>query len=57
VINALFMVVSALTGILVLGVLEVSIPGFFLLLSMLNAVVLLVVWRLRRSEMAKPVDN
>lgn len=57
VINALFMVVSALAGILVLGVLGVSIPGFFLLLSMLNAVVLLVVWHLRRLEAAKSVDN
>ena len=57
VINALFMVVSALVGILVLGVLEVTIPGFFLLLSLLNAAVWLVVWRLRRSEPAKSVDN
>lgn len=57
VINALFMVVSALVGILVLGVLEVTIPGFFLLLSLLNAAVWLVVWRLRRSEPAESVDN
>ena len=57
VINALFMVVSALVGILVLGVLEVTIPGFFLLLSLLNAAVWLVVWRLRRLESVKSVDN
>jgi len=57
VINALFMVASALVGILVLGVLEVSIPGFFLLLSMLNALVLLVVWRLRHFKTEKSVDN
>ncbi|WP_286221258.1 MFS transporter [Marinobacter apostichopi] len=57
VINALFMVVSALVGILVLGVLEVTIPGFFLLLSLLNAAVWLVVWRLRRLEPVKSVDN
>ncbi|MBK1887441.1 MFS transporter [Marinobacter sp. DY40_1A1] len=48
VINALFMVASALTGILVLGVLDVSIPGFFLLLSSANGLVLIAVWRLRR---------
>ena len=57
VINALFMVVSALTGILVLGVLELSIPGFFLLLSIINALVWLVVWRLRRVDRARVVDN
>jgi len=57
VINALFMVVSALVGILLLGVLGVTIPGFFLLLSVLNAAVWLVVWRLRRSEPLKSVDN
>lgn len=49
VINALFMVVSALTGILVLGVLEVAIPGFFLLLSLVNGIMLIAVWRLRRK--------
>lgn len=47
VINALFMVVSALTGIIVLGVLEVSIPGFFLLLSVINGLLLIAAWRLR----------
>ncbi|HCA10352.1 MAG TPA: MFS transporter, partial [Marinobacter adhaerens] len=57
VINALFMVVSALAGIVVLGVLEVSIPGFFLLLSLLNGLVLLVVWRLRRKTAGSSVDN
>ncbi|MFP3976770.1 MFS transporter [Marinobacter sp. KMM 10035] len=48
VINALFMVVSALTGIVVLGLLEVGIPGFFLLISLVNGLVLIAVWRLRR---------
>lgn len=57
VINALFMVVSALAGIVVLGVLEVSIPGFFLLLSLLNGLVLLVVWRLRLKTVRSSVDN
>jgi len=57
VINALFMVVSALAGIVVLGQLEVSIPGFFLLLSLLNGVVLVVVWQLRRKTAAHSVDN
>lgn len=48
VINALFMVVSALAGIMVLGVLGVAIPGFLLLLSLVNGAVLIAVWRLRR---------
>ncbi|WP_100638829.1 MFS transporter [Marinobacter salexigens] len=48
VINALFMVVSALTGIVVLGIMDVGIPGFFLLLSLANGLVLIAVWRLRR---------
>lgn len=49
VINALFMVVSALTGIVVLGILDVAIPGFFLLLSLVNGIVLIAVWRLRHK--------
>lgn len=57
VINALFMVVSALAAIVILGVFEVSIPGFFLLLSVANTAVWLVVWRLRRVELAKSVDK
>ncbi len=57
VINALFMVVSALAGIVVLGLLDFSIPGFFLLLSLLNAAVLLLVWQLRRKSDPKSVDN
>ena len=48
VINALFMVVSALAGILVLGVFNVGIPVFFLLLSLVNGLVLIAVWRLRQ---------
>ncbi|MGO1750779.1 MAG: MFS transporter [Marinobacter sp.] len=48
VINALFMVVSALAGILVLGVFSVGIPVFFLLLSLVNGLVLIAVWRLRQ---------
>jgi MFS family permease len=50
VINSLFMVCSALAGILVLGVLEVSIPGFFLILSLVNALVWLSVHSLRRRS-------
>ncbi|MDO6441753.1 MFS transporter [Marinobacter sp. 2_MG-2023] len=57
VINALFMVVSALAGILVLGVLGVGIPGFFLLLSLANGFVLIAVWRLRARTGAGSVDN
>jgi MFS family permease len=49
VINALFMVCSALVGILVLGVLGVSIPGLFLMLSVVNAVVWVAVLGLRRN--------
>ncbi|WP_417516371.1 MFS transporter [Marinobacter sp.] len=57
VINALFMVVSALAGILVLGALGVSIPGFLLLLSLANGLVLIAVWRLRAGTGSKTVDN
>ncbi len=37
--NALFMVVSALMGILMLGIIGLSIPEFFLVLSVMNLVV------------------
>jgi 1-acyl-sn-glycerol-3-phosphate acyltransferase len=37
--NALFMVVSALTGVVLLGVMDLSIPEFFLVLAIMNAVV------------------
>ncbi|MDX1457273.1 MAG: MFS transporter [Marinobacter sp.] len=37
--NALFMVVSALMGILMLGIIGLSIPEFFLVLSIMNLVV------------------
>lgn len=37
--NALFMVVSALAGILLLGVVGLSIPEFFLVLALMNLVV------------------
>ena len=57
VINALFMVVSALAGILVLGVLDVGIPGFFLLLSLANGLVLIAVWRLGRRTQQESVDK
>ncbi|MFT7336732.1 MAG: MFS family permease [Marinobacter maritimus] len=57
VINALFMVMSALTGILVLGVLDVGIPGFFLLLSLANGLVVITVWRLRRRTQQVSVDK
>lgn len=48
VINALFMVASALAGMVVLGALDTDIPGFFLLLSLVNGLVLIAVWRIRR---------
>lgn len=53
VMNALFMVVSALTGIVVLGVLGVGIPGFLLLLSLVNLIVVALVWRLSRHTTAR----
>jgi MFS family permease len=56
VINSLFMVCSALAGIVVLGVLELGIPGFFLMLSLLNALVWMSVLGLRRRA-EKAVDN
>ena len=37
--NALFMVVSAATGVLLLGFMDLSIPEFFLVLAIMNAVV------------------
>ncbi|MDY6920352.1 MAG: MFS transporter [Pseudomonadota bacterium] len=37
--NALFMVASAATGVLLLGVLDLDIPGFFLVLAVMNALV------------------
>ncbi|HTN32596.1 MAG TPA: MFS transporter [Marinobacter sp.] len=43
--NALFMVASALMGMLVLGVLGLSIPEFFLILAILNLVVAAYVYR------------
>lgn len=49
VINSLFMVISALTAILLLGVLGVGIPGFFLILSVVNALVWVGVLLLRRK--------
>jgi len=45
VINALFMVVSALAGMLLLGIAGLSIPLFLLILSVVNLLVLpLVLW-------------
>lgn len=42
--NALFMVASAISGILLLGVLELSIPEYFLILALLNAAVAIYVY-------------
>ncbi|MFO8140827.1 MAG: MFS transporter [Marinobacter sp.] len=56
VINSLFMVCSALVGIVVLGVFELGIPAFFLMLSVLNALVWLSVLGLRKRT-KKSVDN
>lgn len=43
--NALFMVVSAIVGIIVLGLLELTIPQFFLILAVLNALVAIYIYR------------
>ncbi|WP_404366184.1 MFS transporter [Marinobacter sp.] len=45
VINALFMVVSALTGIVMLGLLGLSIPEFFLVLAVMNLIVAAFVYQ------------
>lgn len=56
VINALFMVFSALAGMVLLGVAGVGIPGFFLILSLVNLGVWLLVMALRRRA-ARSVDK
>lgn len=45
VMNALFMVASALLGVLVLGVMGLSIPEFFLVLAIMNLVVVSYVYQ------------
>lgn len=57
VINALFMVISALSAMLLLGIAGMSIPGFFLTLSLLNMLVLPVVVHLHRQEALRSVDK
>ncbi|MBC7006374.1 MFS transporter [Photobacterium sp. BZF1] len=42
--NAIFMVVSAISGIVVLSVLEFTIPQFFLILSVLNLIVVVYIY-------------
>jgi 1-acyl-sn-glycerol-3-phosphate acyltransferase len=46
VLNALFMVVSALVGALVLGVIGLSLKQFFMLLALLNLAVVVIICRL-----------
>ncbi|PHQ15177.1 MFS transporter [Marinobacter profundi] len=48
VINALFMVVSALVAMVLLGVLDFTIPEFLLSLSLTNLLVVASAWRLAR---------
>jgi 1-acyl-sn-glycerol-3-phosphate acyltransferase len=43
--NALFMVVSALMGVVMLGIIGISIPEFFLVLSMMNLIVACFVYQ------------
>jgi 1-acyl-sn-glycerol-3-phosphate acyltransferase len=42
--NALFMVGSAITGMIILGVMDLAIPEFFLILSIMNLVVCLYIF-------------
>jgi len=56
VINALFMVFSALSGIVMLGIFNIGIPAFLLALSLANGLVWVGILGLRRST-AKVVDN
>ncbi|UZE96166.1 MFS transporter [Alkalimarinus alittae] len=42
--NALFMVASAIAGILLLGVLDLSIPEFFLVIALMNLVIAVYVY-------------
>ncbi|MCG8312432.1 MAG: MFS transporter [Pseudomonadales bacterium] len=42
--NALFMVVSAISGVLFLGIFKLSIPEFFLILAIMNGVVALYIY-------------
>lgn len=44
ILNALLMVLSAIAGIVVVGVLGISIPGFFLILALANLVVAAIVY-------------
>ena len=44
VLNALFMVLSAVAGIVVVGLLEISIPGFFLILALANLMVAAIIY-------------
>ncbi|WP_087016486.1 MFS transporter [Thaumasiovibrio subtropicus] len=42
--NSLFMVTSAISGIVLLGIIGISIPEFFLILAVINAIVALYVY-------------
>ncbi|MCK0536925.1 MFS transporter [Alcanivorax quisquiliarum] len=44
VLNALFMVASAIAGIVVVGVMGISIPGFFLLLAFANLIAAAIIY-------------
>ncbi|QSP95557.1 MFS transporter [Marinobacter salinisoli] len=57
VINALFMVSSALMGMVALGGLKLSIPAFLLLLSLANLLVFLLVTYLRTQAPITSVDK
>jgi MFS family permease len=58
VINSLFMVVSALAGMLLLGIAGLGIPLFLLILSVVNLLVLpLVLWIRRYKEQESTVNH
>lgn len=44
ILNALFMVLSAISGIVLLGILKISIPKFFLIVAILNALVAIYIY-------------
>lgn len=44
ILNALFMVLSTVSGVVILGVLDLSIPTFFLILAIANALVALYIY-------------
>ncbi|MFP4155667.1 MAG: MFS transporter [Halothiobacillaceae bacterium] len=53
VVNALFMIASALSGMLLFGVLDISLPTFFAVFSATGLPVAWLAWRMIRSQPAR----